>query len=48
MITPLTMSHEDMEKATDDELVDAYMRDGRSHSEAEAIVAARSSDFIVD
>lgn len=48
MITPLTMSSEDMEKATDDELVEAYMRDGRSRAEAEAIMAASTGDFIVD
>jgi hypothetical protein len=48
VITPLTMSGADMETASDEDIVAAYMRDGLTRGEAEAYVAARSSNFIVD
>ncbi|MEJ7633857.1 hypothetical protein [Aeromicrobium sp.] len=48
MITPLTMSYAEFDTASDEELVDAYVRDGRTKAEAEAYVAAVRGDGIVD
>jgi hypothetical protein len=48
MIGPSSMSVEDIETASDEEIVAAYMADGFDRRTAEAFLAARTSGFIVD